>query len=144
MFTQSWLPSDNQIVQMLVNRGHLDEAQVLFATAHRCLEGAPSVLEVLRDQGALDDALIQRVLKEARQDDMVREIVRQRGLLSHRELAEAHRLQRGTQRTLFQTLLAEGYCSRESLRKVMSDLARTSAPAPRAVEARWLSPLDIA
>jgi hypothetical protein len=143
----TWHPHDDQIVQLLVNRGYLDDTQVQFATLRRTFEGAPSILAVLKAEGVVDEALVSAVVKQARQDELVRQLLRQYQVMSSREIAAAGRLQRGTRRSLLQTLVQEGLCDRGTLRRA---LGQVSSPATRqALEPVFmlpsrLEPLDIA
>jgi hypothetical protein len=149
MASITWQPTDNQIVHMLVNRGYLDQDQVLFATAQQLLSDQPSLLSALRAQGYVDEATTHKVVKEVRQDALVRQLLLEHRVLTSRQLAEAVAKQRGTQRTLMQTLITEALCSRETLRSLLGmvrDHAAQSESKQRAfpLAGRRLGPQHIA
>ena len=126
---ENWNPSDDQAVQLLVNRGYLDRDQVAFASLYRALSGASSLLTTLIEHGHVTRRDVNRVLLEAREDEQVREKARQYRLLEERVLEEAGHRQRGTRRTLLQTLADERLCSPS----VLEALRRPGAPSSRIV-----------
>src|SRR4051812_44785243 len=95
-----WFPGDAQVMQLLVNRGYLDDAQVEFARAFQVLEGGDSLLEVAIARGYVDKATVKRVLAEAREDEVLRGLIRRYGLFAESQLGLVRRLQRGTKRSL--------------------------------------------
>jgi hypothetical protein len=105
-----WFPGDAQVIQLLINRGYLDDAQVEFARAYQVLDGGDSLLEVAIARGYVDRATIKRVLAEAREDEIVRGLIRRYGLFAESQLNTVRRLQRGTKRSLLTTLVEEGLC----------------------------------
>ena len=105
-----WFPGDAQIMQMLINRGHLDDIQLEFARAYQVLDGEPSLLEVAIARGYVDRATVKLVLTEAREDEILRGLIRRYGLFEETQLAVVRRLQRGTKRSLLATLIQEGLC----------------------------------
>jgi hypothetical protein len=129
----NWHPTDNQVVQLLLNRGHLTQEQVRFATLRQQLGHSPSLLQLLDDADQIDQALVRRVVQEARQDHLVRQRLQDRGVLTSRQIAEATSKQRGTPRTLVQTLEDEGFCSRETLRKLLTDSVTPAAAREGAI-----------
>jgi len=105
-----WFPGDNQLMQLLVNRGYLDDAQVEFARAFQVLEGGNSLVEVAIARGYVDRATVKKVRAEAREDEVVRGLIRRYGLFAESQLGVVRRLQRGTGRSLLATLVQEGLC----------------------------------
>jgi hypothetical protein len=105
-----WFPGDAQVMQLLVNRGYLDEVQVEFSRAYQVLDGANSLLEVAIARGYVDRATVKRVLAEAREDEILRGLIRRYGLFGESQLGLVRRLQRGTKRSLLATLVQEGLC----------------------------------
>lgn len=105
-----WSPGDGQVLQLLVNRGYMDEAQMEFARAYQVLEGAPSLLEVAIARGYVTREDVKKVLHEAREDELLRGLIRRYGLLRESQLNWVRKLQRGSRRSLLVTLLEEGLC----------------------------------
>jgi hypothetical protein len=108
-----WFPGDTQVMQLLVNRGYLDDAQVEFARAYQVLEGKDSLLEVAIERGYVDRKTIKQVLAEAREDEILRGLIRRYGLFAESQLGVVRRLQRGSRRSLLATLMEEGLCPPE-------------------------------
>ncbi|MNS58902.1 hypothetical protein D3C72_918390 [compost metagenome] len=123
----TWQPTDNQVVQLLLNRGHLTREQVRFAVLRQQLGHSPSLLQLLDDADQIDQSLVRRVVQEARQDHLVRQRLQDLGVLTSRQIAEATAKQRGTPRTLAQTLQDEGFCSRETVRMLLTEGATPAA-----------------
>jgi hypothetical protein len=129
----TWQPTDNQVVQLLLNRGHLNQEQVRFAALRQQLGHAPSLLQLLDDAGQIDQALVRRVVQEARQDQLIRQRLHERGVLTSRQIAEATAQQRGTSRTLAQTLQDVGLCSGDTLRMLLTDSGAPTATTDRVI-----------
>ena len=108
-----WFPGDTQVMQLLVNRGYLDDAQVEFARAYQVLEGKDSLVEVAIERGYVDRKTIKQVLAEAREDEVLRGLIRRYGLFAESQLGLVRRLQRGSRRSLLATLVEEGLCPPE-------------------------------
>lgn len=108
-----WFPGDAQVLQLLINRGYLDDDQVEFARAYQVLEGKDSLLEVAIARGYVDRKTIKRVLAEAREDEVLRGLIRRYGLFAESQLGVVRRLQRGSRRSLLTTLVEEGLCPPE-------------------------------
>ena len=104
-----WAPGDEQVMQLLINRGYLDETHAQFARAYQVLEGG-SLLEIALDHGYVEREDIARVLHDAREDELLRGLIRRYGLLRESQLGWVRRLQRGTRRSLLTTILEEGLC----------------------------------
>ena len=118
-----WKPDDRQIVQLLVNRGELDAAQLEFARAYALLDGHASVLAAVLACGYVDRACVERALREALEDQLLRGLIRRNGLLGASQLVRARELQRGSGRSLLRTLVEEGLCPPALRRRVLAATA---------------------
>lgn len=127
--TKNWTPSDDQTVQLLINRGYIERDQVAFARLYQAIGGGASLLAILIEHGHVLRRDVNRVVLEAQEDEQLRQKARQYHLLDEQVLDTARSLQRGTRRTLMETLREERLCPNETLQA----LGRPGAPAPRLV-----------
>lgn len=105
-----WSPSDSQTVQLLFNRGYLDRVQVEFLCAYRALGTGQPLVAVALERGFVDEDDVRRAVYGAREDDALRDLIRRYDILTEAQLVAVHKLQRGSKRSLLQTLLDEGLC----------------------------------
>jgi hypothetical protein len=126
----NWQPSDNFVVQMLVNRGIIPQEQLAFASAAYPCSGERSLLALMLKKRLVSQADVEAMVALAREDERLRGVVQIHGLLPARLLSEAARRQRGTRRTLLEVLEAERLCDAATLQQLRLALA---GEAPRRV-----------
>ncbi len=132
--TSAWMPSDNQMIHLLLQRGWLERDTVARALADQKRRRAASALELLVTDGVITTARLKAVLAGVREDEAVRELARRGGLIDEAAIAEAGRRQRGTRRTLLETLEQERLGSleaRATLRDTLAPGGLPPEPPPR-------------